>query len=434
MDWLSKRKFMIECHEKVVRIPLEGDEILQVHGKRTQGVVKTLMNTKKDGSFRMCIDHKELNKLTVKNHYPLPRIDDLFDQLRGALCAHAKRQGNRLCIETTEDLREELYHTRPRVGSCRVALKTWRHYLYGTKSVIYTDHKSLQHIFNQKELNMRQRRWIELFSDYECEIRYHPTQSEAFKHDSVLTERLHGLDQQMERKGDESLYFMDQIWVLLVGSAMDEAHASSYTRIFQDVNLARIYIDEIIARNGILDKVKVEFQTLEDIIRACVIDFGSSYHLSIRCASSKVLYERKYMSPVLWADIKGSSLTGLELVQETTDKILERFGLSTYKLRLPEELNSVHDTFHVSNLKKCLADSNLHVPLDEIKVDKTLHFVEEPVEIMDREIKKLKHRKLALVKVRWNSKRGPEFTWEHEDQMRIKYPQLFVDRVVELAS
>nr|GEZ82087.1 putative reverse transcriptase domain-containing protein [Tanacetum cinerariifolium] len=115
-------------------------------------------------------------------------------------------------------------------------------------------------------------------------------------------------------------------------------------------------------------------------------------------------------------------------------EILERIGLVAYKLRLPEELNSVHDTFHVSNLKKCLADANLHVPLDEIKVDKTLRFVKEPVEIMDREIKKLKRRKITLVKVRWNSKHGPEFTWEHKDQMRIKYPQLFVDRVVEPAS
>ncbi|GKC65582.1 hypothetical protein Tco_1098180 [Tanacetum coccineum] len=77
---------------------------------------------------------------------------------------------------------------------------------------------------------------------------------------------------------------------------------------------------------------------------------------------------------------------------------------------VPEELSGVHDTFHVSNLKKCLADASLHVPLDEIKVDKTLRFVEEPVEIMDREVKSLKRSKIALVKVRWNSKRGPEFT------------------------
>ncbi|GJW84136.1 hypothetical protein Tco_0157281 [Tanacetum coccineum] len=91
-------------------------------------------------------------------------------------------------------------------------------------------------------------------------------------------------------------------------------------------------------------------------------------------------------------------------------EILERIGLVAYRLRLPKELNSIHDTFHVSNLKKCLGDTNLHVPLDEIQVDKTLRFVEEPVEIMDQEIKKLKHRKIALVKVRWNSKHGPEFT------------------------
>ncbi|GKA49327.1 hypothetical protein Tco_0742400 [Tanacetum coccineum] len=115
-------------------------------------------------------------------------------------------------------------------------------------------------------------------------------------------------------------------------------------------------------------------------------------------------------------------------------EILERIGLVAYRLRLPKELNSVHDTFYVSNLKNYLADANLHVPLNEINVDKTLCFVEEPVEIMDREINKLKRRKIAPVKVRENSKRGPEFTWEHEDQMRIKYPQLFVDRVVKPAS
>ncbi|GJS93813.1 hypothetical protein Tco_0800781 [Tanacetum coccineum] len=93
---------------------------------------------------------------------------------------------------------------------------------------------------------------------------------------------------------------------------------------------------------------------------------------------------------------------------------------------------SMSENLH--DIEKCLADANLHVPLDEIKVDKTLHFVKEPVEIMDREIRKLKRRKIKLVKVMWNSKHGPEFTWEHEYQMRIKYPQLSVDRVVKLAS
>ncbi|GJX88612.1 hypothetical protein Tco_0340626 [Tanacetum coccineum] len=115
-------------------------------------------------------------------------------------------------------------------------------------------------------------------------------------------------------------------------------------------------------------------------------------------------------------------------------EILERIGLVAYRLRLPEELNSVHDTFHVSNLKKCLGNANLHVSLNEIKIDKTLRFLEEPVEIMDRETKSLKRSKISLVKVRWNSKRGPEFTWEREDYMKSKYPQLFVDRADESAS
>ncbi|GKC09874.1 hypothetical protein Tco_1001484 [Tanacetum coccineum] len=92
----------------------------------------------------------------------------------------------------------------------------------------------------------------------------------------------------------------------------------------------------------------------------------------------------------------------------------------------------VHDTFHVSNLTKCLADAKLHVPLNEIKIDKTLRFIEEPVEIMDREIRNLKHSRISLVKVRWNSKRGPEFTWEREDYMKSNYPQLFVELVKPL--
>nr|GFA79421.1 putative reverse transcriptase domain-containing protein [Tanacetum cinerariifolium] len=106
-------------------------------------------------------------------------------------------------------------------------------------------------------------------------------------------------------------------------------------------------------------------------------------------------------------------------------KVLEVIGKVTYKLELPEELSRVHNTFHVSNLKKCHADEPLAVPLDEIHFDDELHFVEEPVEIMDRKVKRLKQSRIPLVKVQWNSKRGPEFTWEHEDQFRKKYPHLF---------
>ena len=96
-----------------------------------------------------------------------------------------------------------------------------------------------------------------------------------------------------------------------------------------------------------------------------------------------------------------------------------------YKLKLPQELQNVHDTFHVSNLKKCLTDATLIIPLEEIQVNEKLNFVDEPVEIMDREIKRLKQSRIPIVKVRWDAKRGPEFTWEREDQMKQKYPHLF---------
>ncbi|GKE79288.1 hypothetical protein Tco_1545408, partial [Tanacetum coccineum] len=175
--------------------------------------------------------------------------------------------------------------------------------------------------------------------------------------------------------------------------------------------------------------------------------------------------------PVLWAEIGESSLIGPELVQETTDKVVlikeklkaarDRQKSYVDNRRKPLEFevgdrvllkvspwkgvlyfvkkgklapSGVHDTFQVSNLKKRLADASLHVPLDEIRVNKALCFVEEPVEIMDQEVRILKHSKIYLVKVCWNSKRGPEFTWERKDYMKSKYPQLFVNRAIKPTS
>ncbi|GKB12470.1 putative reverse transcriptase domain-containing protein [Tanacetum coccineum] len=106
-------------------------------------------------------------------------------------------------------------------------------------------------------------------------------------------------------------------------------------------------------------------------------------------------------------------------------KILKRVSLVTYKLELPEELSNVHSTFYVSNLKKYLSEESLIIPLKELRLDDKLDFMEEPIESMDREVKQLRQSHIPIVKVRWNSKRGPEFTWEREDQIRAKYPHLF---------
>ncbi|GKD68879.1 hypothetical protein Tco_1322969 [Tanacetum coccineum] len=108
-------------------------------------------------------------------------------------------------------------------------------------------------------------------------------------------------------------------------------------------------------------------------------------------------------------------------------KILAKAGIVDYRLELLDQLSRVHSTFHISNLKKCVLDENLAIPLDEIQIDDKLYFIEELVEIMDREVKRLKQSRIPIVKVRWNSRRGPEFTWEREDQMKKKYPHLFAN-------
>ncbi|GKA64212.1 putative reverse transcriptase domain-containing protein [Tanacetum coccineum] len=192
-------------------------------------------------------------------------------------------------------------------------------------------------------------------------------------------------------------------------------------------------------------------QMLEDMLQECVIDFGSSwdrhlplvkfsfnysYHASIKATPFEALYGHKCRSPVCWSEVGDSQLTGLELIRETIEKILspryvgpfkiiDRIGPVAYKLELPDELRGIHNTFHVSNLKKFLADENLVILLDEIQHDDKLHFIKEPIKIMDREVKELKQSRIPIVKVRWNSRQGLDFTWEQEDYFKSKYPHLF---------
>ncbi|GJU57410.1 putative reverse transcriptase domain-containing protein [Tanacetum coccineum] len=680
---------------------------------------------KKNGSFRMCIDYRELNKLTVKNHYPLPRIDDLFDQLQGSsvyskidlrsgyhqlrvregdipktafrtwyghyefqvmpfgltnaprtilellkkeelyakfskcefwipkvqfLCHVSNSEGihvdpakiesimdwvspkspteihqflglagyykrfikgfskiakpitkltqkkvkfvwgnkqeaafqtlkQKLCSspilalpEGSEDfvaycdasikglgvvlmqrdkviayasrqlkIHEKNYTTRDlELGAVVFALKIWRHYLYGTKCTVFTDHKSLKHILNQKELNMRQRRWLELLSDYDCEIRYHPgkanvvvdalsrkerikpLRTEARKPENIKNEDVGGMlvenskdpekfrTEKLEPRADGTLCFNGRSWLPCYGDLrtviMHESHKSKYSihpgsdKMYQDMkklywwpnmkaNIAT-YVSKCLTcakvkaehqrPSGLLvqpeipqwkwDNITMDFVTklpkssqgydtiwvivdrltksaifvpmretdpLEKLARMYLKELGHEYGVSSRDQQKSYAdLKRKPMEFQIRDKVmlKVSSWKGVVRFGKRGKlnpryvgpfSMIERVGSVAYKLELPEELSRVHNTFHVSNLKKCYADEPLAILLDGLHFDGKLQFVEEPLKIMDREVKQLRKRRVPIVKVRWNSKRGPEFTWEREDQFKKKYPHLF---------
>nr|GEW61402.1 hypothetical protein [Tanacetum cinerariifolium] len=734
----------------------------------------TLFVKKKDGSFRMCINYRELNKLTVRNRYPLLRINNLFDQLQGS-SVYSKidmRLGYHQLHIKEEDI--QLLHSKlVRVGKVEEeAFQTLKQKLCsapilafpeGTKDfVVYYDAslKGYGAVLMQREkkdLNLRQKRWIELLSDYDCEnreklyakfskcefclnsvkflghvinsqgvyvdlakveaiknwtapktptedklcsapilallegskdfvvycdaslkgygavfmqrekviayasrqLRTHEenymthdlelgavvfalrlwrhylygvkctanvvadalsrkekekplrvrslvltdhtdlmqqileVQVESLKEGNVQKEDLRRMQKQIfEIRSNGIRYHDKRIWLPLHGGLRDlimhESHKSKYsihlgsTKMYQDLRklywwpnmkadittyqpeipkwkwenvtmdfvtglprtpsgydsiwvivdrltksayflpkkktasiekLAKLYLKEIVCKHGVpvlvisdrdslftsrfwvsLQKAQGiqldlstayhlemdghserTIQTLEDMLRACVIDFGSSwdkhlplvefsYNIAIILAL-RLLRLRPCMGESVgrqFVGVRSQQKSYTNLKRRLTEfevgdkvmlkvspwrgvihfgkrgklspqfirpfKVIERIRPVAYKLELPDKLRRIHDTFHVSNLKRCFVNNDVVIPLDKVQLDDKLHFVEEPVEIMDREVKRLKQNWILIVKVRWNSWRGPEFTWEREDFCRSKYPHLFVRR------
>ncbi|GJY79992.1 putative reverse transcriptase domain-containing protein [Tanacetum coccineum] len=394
---------------------------------------------------------------------------------RGKVITYASRQ---LKIHernyTTHDLE---------LGAIVFALKIWRHYLYRMKSVIYTDHRSLQHIFDQKELNMRQRRWIELFIVANALSRKEKVKPRCVRAMSMMIhsgnvrtlnmDKAHSKKYSVHPEADKMYYdHRDMYW----WPGMKKSIAM-YVTIREDYKIEkieRIYINEIVARHGVpvsiifdrdsqftsrfwqtLQKAlrtrldmsmnyhpqndgqsKCTVQTLEDMLRACAIDFGgnwdtylllvefsynNNYHISIKyapfeaplkaakdrqksyadnqrkplefCISDQVLLK---VSP--WKGVVRFRKRGkLVLRYVRPFEIVERIGPVSYQLWLPQEMSGIHDTFYVSNLKKCLADTDLHMRLDELKIYDNLRFVKEPLEIMDRKVKSLKRSRIPIV-------------------------------------
>ncbi|GJZ07000.1 putative reverse transcriptase domain-containing protein [Tanacetum coccineum] len=579
---------------------------------------------KKDGYFRMCIDYRELNKLTVKNRYPLPRIDDLFDQFQGSR-VYSKidlRSGYHQLRVREEDIPKttllkeekllakfskcefwlsivkflghvidsEVIHVDPaKIESIKdwaspktlTEIRQFLGLVEGSENfMVYCDasHKGLgiilmqmekviayisrqlkvheknytthdlelgAHILDQKELNMRQRRWLELLSDYDCEIRYHPgkanvvadalsrkerikplrvralvmtiglnlpkhimnAQAEARKEENYVAEDLHGMINKLKPRADKTLCLNNRSWIPCFGDlralTMHESHKSKYSihlgsdKMYQD--LKRLYwwpnmkaeIATYVSKCLTCAKVKAEYQKpsgLEDdsmekltvYVPLLAIasesfkysigyeyivspaDRWSNYHTSIKVAPFEASYGRKCRSPICWAEVGDSQLINPEIIHETTEKMFQiksriqggslivkalyadvrlknplsysrdnvmlkvspwkgviHFGkwgklnpryigpvkiiakvrTVANRLELPEQLSRVHITFHVSNLKKCLSDETLAMPLDEIQIDDKLYLILEPIEIMDREVKRLNQSRILIVKV-----------------------------------
>ncbi|GJT02897.1 putative reverse transcriptase domain-containing protein [Tanacetum coccineum] len=468
-----------------------------------------------------------------------------------------------------------------------------------TKCTVFTDHKSLQHILDQKELNMRQRRWLEWLSDYDWEIRYHlgkanvvadalsrkewnkplrvrdlvmtiglnlpkknlEAQIEAQKPENFKKEVVGGMikkdipKEKLEPYTDRTLCLNGRSWLPCYGDLrtviMHEAHKSKYSihsgsdKMYHDMKklywwpnmkadittnvrkcltcakvkakhqrpsgllvqpeipqwkwdnitmdfvtklpkennpmekLVRMYLKEVFTRHGIpvsiisdrggrftskfwrsLQKAlsttlamstvyhpetdgqsERTIQTLEDMLRACVIDFGKEI---VQETTEKVIQIKQRIQAARdqqksYADLKRKPMefqVGDRVMLKVSPwkgvvhfgkrgklnpryvgpfKVLAKVRVVAYKLELPQELSRVHNIFHVSNLKKCYSDEPLAIPSDGFHVDDKLRFVEEPIEIMDREVKRLKQSRIPIVKVRWNSRRGPEFTWELQE-------------------
>ncbi|KAA0062823.1 ty3-gypsy retrotransposon protein [Cucumis melo var. makuwa] len=716
---------------------------------------------KKDGSMRLCIDYRELNKVTVKNRYPLPRIDDLFDQLQGAtvfskidlrsgyhqlrikdgdvpkttFCSRyghyefivmsfgltnapavfmdlinrvfrefldtfvivfiddiliyskteaeheehlrhvvskagvsvdpAKieavtswprpstvsevrsflglagyyrwfvenfsriatpltqltRKGapfvwSKACEDSFQSLKQKLVTTpvltvpdgsgsfviysdasKKDLGSVLMqqelaavvfALKIWRHYLYGEKIQIFTNHKSLKYFFTQKELIMRQRRWLELVKDYDCEILYHPGKANVIA--DALSRKLAQLTVQstlrqkiidaqsndpylVEKRGlaeagqavefsissDGGLLFerrlcvpsdsavraprqkpadllqplsvpewkwenvsMDfitglprtlrgfiVIWVV-VDRLTKLAHFVPGKSTYTASKWVQLYMSEIVRLHGVPVSIvsdrdarftfkfwkglqtamgtRLDFSTafhpqtdgqterlnqvLEDMLQACALEFPGSWdshlHLmefayinsfqaTIGMAPFEALYGKCCRSPICWGESRQKSYADVrrkDLEFDVGDKvflkvapmkgvlrfekreklsphfvgpfeILERIGPVAYRLALPPSLSVVHDVFHVSMLRKYVPDPSHVVDYEPLEIDENLSYIEQPVEVLAREVKMLRNREIPLVKVLWRNHGIEEATWEREDDMRSRYPDLF---------
>nr|GEW27238.1 hypothetical protein [Tanacetum cinerariifolium] len=246
-------------------------------------------------------------------------------------------------------------------------------------------------------------------------------QSEDKKEENFINEDLHGMINKLEPRADETLCLNNRSWIPRLGDLRALMMHKSY-KLKYSIHPGSDKMYQDIKKMYLWPNMKAEITTYVSKCLTCV-------KVKVKAAPYEALYGRKCRSPIYWTEVGDSPLTGPEIIHETTEKnvqIKSRIQAARDRQKCYANLSRVYSTFPILNLNKCMSDKPLAIPLDKIQVDDKLHFIEEPVEVMDREVKRLKQSHIPIVKISWNSRRGHKFTWECKDQMQKKYPHLFL--------
>ncbi|XP_027151875.1 uncharacterized protein LOC113751928 [Coffea eugenioides] len=566
MDFLGHHHAKLDCREKIVEFCIPGEATLRLDvkgrlassamvsgirarkmlSKGAQGFLAFLINTPRDQvkledvpvvrdfpdvfpeelmtlpPERECIDYRGLNEVTIKNKYPLPLIDSLFDQLQGSVVFSKLdlRQGYYQLKIKKEDIPKTAFSTR--YGHFEFAVMP-----FGLTNAPAAFMDLMQRIF-KKYLDQ----FVVVFID--DILIYSKTQEEHVKHLEIVLQILR--EHKLYAKFSKCEFWLEEISFLghkvsKDGIAVDPAKveavmnwkrpetpteirsflglAGYYRRFIQDFSKISGPMTELTKKgnkfiwtpncessfqelkrrltsapvlvlpdgdegkaNVVADALSRKaqgqsertIQTLEDLLRSCILDFGgkwsqymtlvefaynNSYQASIQMAPYEALYGRRCRSPIHWDEVGEKKIvdpTAIPWIEEAQEKggvvpkkgkklkpryigpfeILKKVGSVAYQLKLPASMAKIHDVFHVSMLRKYYSDPSHVLPLEEIEVDETLTYEEGPVRILEREIKELRNKKIPLVKILWKNHGLEEATWELEEEMQEKYPDLFI--------
>ncbi|GJR02106.1 putative reverse transcriptase domain-containing protein [Tanacetum coccineum] len=299
------------------------------------------------GSFDVIIGMVWLSKYSVMNVCNEKLVRTIMMQKEKAI-AYTSQQ---LKVHEKNYMTHDL-----ELGTIVFTLNIWEHRLYGMKCTMFIDHKNLQRILDQNKLNMRQPKWLKLLSDYGCKIRYHHRKANIAANALSRRERAKPL--------------------------RDEGRLREATQFIGTT------------RNPLLEMGKYShgfYHMATKDNKQLRHDLGNrdhqKNHANMRCKTLKLQVGNMVML-----------------------KILAKVGTEAYRLELSQQLSKVHSTLHVPDMKECLSNETLVIPLDEIQINDKIQFIEERVGIMNREVKHLKQSRIPIVKVSWNSRRGPEFT------------------------